>query len=264
MNGTRVTIRAFSFMVSVVSLLQNGHDAVYCGGQYIGNKTVVTAAHCVQNFSASNVCVWFGLSQLQEGMSSCSDERGNGNGDGHGGNRVWKTVLHPWWDESTMSNDVALLFLQDEPYVESTPILLPESKLYDKEGTALLLLGFGKTDPDAFFQPPLKDFGLRLGERVVVFPPQNFGRLQVNESVMLVAGDPRLLSDTSTTLSETHGYTDSCQGDSGGPLFSFKEKTHESVLVGITSWGISCGYADFPGVYTRVSAVAEWIRSYVI
>lgn len=256
-NGTRVTIRAFSFMVSVVSLLQNGHDTVYCGGQYIGNKTVVTAAHCVQNSSASNVCVWFGLSQLQEGMSSCSGEGVNG------GNRVSKTVLHPWWDESTMSNDVALLFLEDEPHVESTPILLPESEAYDKEGTALLLLGFGKTDPDAYFQPPLEDFGLRLGERVVVFPPQHFGRLHVNESVMLVAGDPRLLSDTFTTLSETHGYTDSCQGDSGGPLFSFKENTHESVLVGITSWGISCGYADLPGVYTRVSAVVEWINSYI-
>ena len=257
-NGTRVSIRAFSFIVSVVSLLRSGHDSVYCGGQYIGNKTVVTAAHCVQNSNARDICVWFGLSQLQEGMTWCPQ-------GGSGGNRVSKSILHPSWDGKTMSNDVALLFLDEEPYVESTAVTLPESLYYDKEGTHLFILGYGKTDPDAFFQPPLHTFVLRLGERVVVLPPQKFGRLLVNESVMLVAGDPRLLTDTSATTDGAtdgvHGYTDTCQGDSGGPLFSFNENTNKSVLVGITSWGISCGYLGLPGVYTRVSAFTEWIRA---
>jgi secreted trypsin-like serine protease len=28
-------------------------------------------------------------------------------------------------------------------------------------------------------------------------------------------------------------------------------------LVGIISWGRSCGQKDFPGVYTRISAIAS-------
>lgn len=44
-------------------------------------------------------------------------------------------------------------------------------------------------------------------------------------------------------------------GDSGGPLI---ERSTGS-LVGIVSWGEGCGLADKPGVYTRVSAYADWI-----
>jgi len=258
-NGTRVSIGAFSFLVSVVSLLRDGYNSsTYCGGQYIGNKTIVTAAHCVQRSVAGDVCVWFGLSQLQEGMGACC----------RGGNRVSKSILHPSWDPNTMSNDVALLFLEDEPYEKSTPIALPEPELnpYDKVGTLLSVLGYGKTNPDdVFVEERLQTYFLRLGQRVVVLPPQKFERLLVNESVMLVAGDPRLLTDASAptdgATDGANGYTDTCQGDSGGPLFFINESTNQSVLVGITSWGVSCGYLGFPGVYTRVSAFLEWIRA---
>lgn len=50
------------------------------------------------------------------------------------------------------------------------------------------------------------------------------------------------------------GGKDACQGDSGGPL------TAGSVLVGITSWGIGCARADFPGIYTSVPALSNWIK----
>lgn len=46
------------------------------------------------------------------------------------------------------------------------------------------------------------------------------------------------------------------QGDSGGPLMKLPAPV---VQVGIVSWGIGCGKADYPGVYTRVSKVRDWI-----
>jgi len=48
---------------------------------------------------------------------------------------------------------------------------------------------------------------------------------------------------------------DACQMDSGGPLVYQNTK-----LIGIVSWGEECGNKLFPGIYTRVSALRNWIQ----
>ena len=53
---------------------------------------------------------------------------------------------------------------------------------------------------------------------------------------------------------------DVCNGNSGGPLVSqHKENFPEKdILVGVVSWGASCGISKYPGVYARVSSVDTW------
>ena len=52
---------------------------------------------------------------------------------------------------------------------------------------------------------------------------------------------------------------DTCSGDSGGPLVR-RWHSQQFVLVGITSFGFSpCGSKHIPGVYTQVSAIADWV-----
>lgn len=50
------------------------------------------------------------------------------------------------------------------------------------------------------------------------------------------------------------GGVDACEGNAGGPLECSGQ------LAGIVSWGIGCGYAGYPGVYTNVSYYSQWIQ----
>lgn len=61
---------------------------------------------------------------------------------------------------------------------------------------------------------------------------------------------------------DPNGQNDSCQGDSGGPLQIFTDNSTVSSVVGVVSFGISCGTV-FPGVYTRVAYYLNWIESHV-
>ena len=62
-----------------------------------------------------------------------------------------------------------------------------------------------------------------------------------------------------STLCSGEKGMDTCRGDSGGPLVR-RWHSQQFVLTGITSFGITpCGSKYKPGVYTKVSAIADWV-----
>ena len=52
---------------------------------------------------------------------------------------------------------------------------------------------------------------------------------------------------------------DACDGDSGSPLIISGSDSDFDVQIGIVSFGEGCARANFPGVYTRVSAYTNFI-----
>lgn len=55
---------------------------------------------------------------------------------------------------------------------------------------------------------------------------------------------------------------DSCDGDSGGPLQLIEPNSNLVQIVGIVSFGISCG-TSLPSIYTRVAYYLYWIETIV-
>lgn len=49
------------------------------------------------------------------------------------------------------------------------------------------------------------------------------------------------------------GRPDGCYGDSGGPLL------YKGLVIGLVSFGYSCGHRYYPGVYTKISHFTNWI-----
>ena len=59
------------------------------------------------------------------------------------------------------------------------------------------------------------------------------------------------------------GGVDACQGDSGSPLLCPNEN-NQLVLYGVVSWGVGCGEAMLPGIYTNVHHFSRWIKETAI
>ena len=153
--------------------------------------------------------------------------------------------VHEDYFSVIFGSDIALLQLAEPTTTQSTPIHASTIELNDRGFVA----GWGALDSadDVDVQTlPLELHGAAVNMVPGFDCSQRFADYNdvVNDS-QLCAGVPA-------------GGVDTCQGDSGGPLYYIHDN-NELSLAGITSWGIGCGLAESPGIYTRVSSFRTWI-----
>ena len=229
----------------------------YCGASLISSRWVLTAAHCFQaGYDGARPV------EVLEGLSY----RGEGGEEAKKVHEVERPVLHPRYDKRNQENDIALLHLDEDAVSEPIAPLAAADAVLERPPGEAIATGWGTvtrieqrhggTMVDYKTKQPIARHGLMMphGLMKVELPLVDVGRCRAQNS------DVGIVTDRNLCAGAPRGGKDTCKGDSGGPLVA-EAGMGRYVQIGVTSWGQGCGESDHPGVYTRVSAYADWIRS---
>ncbi|EDV94047.1 GH25095 [Drosophila grimshawi] len=211
----------------------------FCGGSLITTSHILTAAHCVARMTSWDVAA---LTAHLGDYNIRTDFEVQ-----HVSRRIKRLVRHKGFEFSTLHNDIAILTLSEPvPFSkEIQPICLPTSvaqQARSYSGHVATVAGWGSLRENG----PQPSILQKVDIPIWANPEcaQKYGRAAPGGIIasMICAGQAA---------------KDSCSGDSGGPMI-VKEGSRYT-QVGIVSWGIGCGKGQYPGVYTRVTALLPWI-----
>lgn len=218
-------------------LFGTARSGQFCGGAVVGPRTAVTAAHCLSRRTLGRSPAAVDDLRIIVGRGDLTDpEQGREVA-------VRSSRINPDYDPRTNVGDVAVLTLAERlPGRYVVPMAGRGDPAY-RAGTAASVFGWGDTSGDGSHARSLRAASVRVyadAQCTRAYPGGDGGRY--DPASMLCAG-------------ARGGGRDACQGDSGGPLIAGDR------LVGLVSWGSGCAVPGRPGIYTRMSAVAEVVRA---
>lgn len=219
----------YSWMVS----LQSDSATHFCGGTLIDEYWVLTAAHCLEDLSTSELRLYIG------GLSS---NRTNTTAELR---RADLVIPHPLYSEDqNFINDIALIKLSEAS--TKTPVSIASETVNSSlpVGVDLKVMGWGLTSETN------RTASEELREVLVSY--------QADSTCRNIYGNTQTYWDSFICAGESQGGKDACSGDSGGPLLANVDD--EPAQVGIVSWGNGCARRGFYGAYSEIATYHDWIE----
>merc|ERR1712183_1170121 len=245
-GGEEAEENSLPWMAALGTRLAAGGKYWFCGGSFIGQRLVLTAAHCIPQAGDS-----YSLDLVRLGAHNLSQDTEAGAVD----YRVERIFLHPLYSTGrNHTNDIAILVL-DTPgggavsQAGLSPVCLPSPDQEDLEaGFPLTVAGWGTRQENSRGRPDT------LHQVVVEYSVQAQCAAAYRRLTGLDLGDGLLCAG------HPQGGRDACRGDSGGALLLQDPLTLTWTAVGVVSSGHGCGRREFPGLYTRLSSYLDWIE----
>nr|WP_275660628.1 trypsin-like serine protease [Vibrio chagasii] len=233
-NGKEATQGNWPFMAALVSRNVNAYDGQFCGASFIGERYVLTAAHCVDGNGREDLDVVIGVSNLS--ASQATQHR----------YAVENIYVHQYYIPNPISNDIAIIELVDKPSESVVNLVDGYVRGNLNDGQMLTVMGWGDQDASDGYASKSELYQVNV-------PLVN--QYQCNS--VPHSGYAFIGSDAFCAGYSDGGY-DSCQGDSGGPIVVSTNGSYEQL--GIVSWGKGCAQANAYGVYTNISYFDDWIN----
>eukprot|EP01084_Bolivina_argentea_P144123 252951_1 len=231
-GGTSTHVSNYPF----IALLING-GTPWCGGSILRKEypaVILTAAHCYSAFNSNNDRVRLYANDVNGDSNSIDSQ-------------ISRAEIHWNYDPNTLDNDIALVWLTKDisSYNQLETVTITPTSPTGAEccnsGQNLQVIGYGADCTGCSSTPTLEYVTLDYMNRATcqqAYPGEDI---------------------TNQMLCASRINQDSCQGDSGGPLI----KQFTTQQIGIVSWGYDCAHPEYPGVYTDIGQLYNWIRSFV-